>query len=167
MVDTSAQASAGSGAGLQNVVTSLQNAVTAVNAISSTISNSLPGGVTAIINAAVAQVTTALAPATLADAAVVAVDMSTSNFTLLATSSIGPTRQLQNPTNAAVGQSGFILWTQDGVGSRALTFDTQYQAAGGVAGLTPTTTANAKNLFLYWVLPGPIVALMLLANVEH
>jgi hypothetical protein len=142
--------------GFQNIVAILQATVESINAITQTISGALT------------QIWAAFVPVALADAATVSIDLSTGiNFTLLATSAVGATRMLGNPANAKIGQRGYILFTQDGAGGNALTYGSQYQAAGGVAALAPATGANAVNLFLYVVLPGPLVALSLLSNLEH
>lgn len=142
--------------GFQNVVAILQSTVESINAITQT------------INGALAQIWGAFVPVVLADAATVSLDLSTGiNFTLLATSAVGATRELSNPSNPKVGQRGYIMFTQSSAGGNALTYDTQYQAAGGVATLSPDTSANVVNLYFYVVLPGPIVFLSVAANVEH
>lgn len=141
---------------LQTLVNTLQSLVVAVNAISKT-----AGG-------ALAQVWASFAGVALVDAATVAVDMSTGfNFTLLATSAVGATRTLANPTNAKPGQRGVIVWTQDATGGRALTYGSAYVAAGGVASLSPATSAHAENVFAYTVLPNATVLLALQAGVSH
>ena len=53
---------------------------------------------------------------------------------------------LANPLNLAAGHE-FNLWlSQDATGSRVLTYDTQWQAAGGVSTIALSTTASAKDL---------------------
>src|SRR6056300_1599581 len=49
---------------------------------------------------------------------------------------------LGNPSNEAVGQSGFFVFIQDGTGSRTLSLSSEYKTAGG-AGITLSTTAGA------------------------
>jgi len=82
----------------------------------------------------------------LTDAATVAIDASLSNnFTLLATSGVGNTRQLGNPTNLKDGQVITVKYKQDATGNRDLTYASKYKWASG----TPPTlikTANAINL---------------------
>jgi hypothetical protein len=87
----------------------------------------------------------------LTDAATVAVDMSLSNnFNLLMTSTIGNTRVLGQPSNQVAGQSGSIFVTQDGTGSRALTYHGDWKWAGGTAP-TLSTAANAVDRIDYIV----------------
>lgn len=88
---------------------------------------------------------------TLTDAATVALDMSTGiNFILTATSGIGATRTMGAPSNPKVGQTGVLVFVQDGSGSRALTWNAVYDFAGGAAP-TASTAANAIDLFGYFV----------------
>jgi hypothetical protein len=87
----------------------------------------------------------------LTDAATIAVDLSLSNnYSLLTTSGVGATRVLGNPTNVVAGQSGLIAVTQDGSGSRALTYGSNYKFAGGIAPVL-TTTAGAVDYLSYYV----------------
>jgi hypothetical protein len=145
-------ANGAAGSGFQNIVAILQATVESINAITQTISGALM------------QIWAAFVPVTLADAAAVSIDLSTGiNFTLTAG---GTTRELSNPSNAKVGQRGYILATNGPAGT-TWTYDTEYQAAGGVAALAPATGANQVSLFFYVVLPGPIIFLSVAANVEH
>ena len=66
------------------------------------------------------------------------------NFVLTLTGAV----TLANPTTEKVGQSGFIVFIQDGTGSRAITLGTDYETAGG-AGLTLTATASATDVVPY------------------
>ena len=68
------------------------------------------------------------------------------NFVLTLTGAV----TLANPTTEKVGQSGFIVFIQDGTGSRAVTLGTDYETAGG-AGLTLTATASATDVVPYVV----------------
>jgi hypothetical protein len=68
------------------------------------------------------------------------------NFVLTLTSSI----TLANPSTEKVGQSGFIVFIQDGTGSRTCTLGTDYESAAS-AGITLTTTANATDIVPYVV----------------
>jgi len=68
------------------------------------------------------------------------------NFVLTATGNV----TLANPSTESVGQSGVIIFIQDGTGSRTLSLGTDYETAGG-AGLTISTAANAVDLIPYFV----------------
>ena len=68
------------------------------------------------------------------------------NFVLTLTGDV----TLANPTTEKVGQSGFIVFIQDGTGSRTLTLGTDYESVGG-SGITLTTTASATDLVPYVV----------------
>ena len=77
-------------------------------------------------------------PVALTDAATIAVDLSLgNNFSV----TLGGNRTLGDPSNVTAGQSGVIVVTQDGTGSRTLAYaGTKYKFAGGTA---PTLTAGA------------------------
>jgi hypothetical protein len=93
---------------------------------------------------------------TLTDAATIAVDFSSGfNFTVTLGSTIGATRALGNPSNLKDGQCGCIEILQDGTGSRALTYSSNWKFAGGTAPVL-TTTASARDLLFYEVV-GSIV----------
>ena len=66
------------------------------------------------------------------------------NFVLTLTGDV----TLANPSTEKVGQSGFIVFIQDGTGGRSLTLGTDYESAGG-SGITLTTTASATDLVPY------------------
>ena len=68
------------------------------------------------------------------------------NFVLTLTSSI----TLANPSTEKVGQSGFIVFIQDGTGSRTCTLGTDYESAAS-GGITLTTAANATDIVPYVV----------------
>ena len=68
------------------------------------------------------------------------------NFVLTATGNV----TLANPSTEAVGQSGIIVFIQDGTGSRTLSLGTDYETAGG-SGLTISTAANAVDVIPYFV----------------
>ena len=57
---------------------------------------------------------------------------------------------LGNPSDEAVGQSGFFVFIQDGTGSRTLSLSSEYKTAGG-AGITLSTTAGAIDIVPYIV----------------
>ena len=68
------------------------------------------------------------------------------HFVLTATGNV----TLANPSTESVGQSGIIVFIQDGTGSRRLSLGTDYETAGG-AGLTISTAANAVDVIPYFV----------------
>jgi hypothetical protein len=81
----------------------------------------------------------------LTDAASIAIDMGVGNnfaFTL------GGNRTLEAPTNSTAGQTGYIYVTQDGTGSRTLSFNNAYIFVSGTAP-TLSTAAGAKDMLLY------------------
>lgn len=63
---------------------------------------------------------------------------------------LGANITLVNPTTEAVGQSGFIVFIQDGTGGRTVSLGTDYETAGG-AGLTLSTAASATDVVPYIV----------------
>ena len=68
------------------------------------------------------------------------------NFVLTLTGNV----TLANPTTEAVGQSGFIVFIQDGTGSRTVSLGTDYETASG-AGLTLSTAASTTDTVPYVV----------------
>lgn len=94
------------------------------------------------------QVWSAAATVALTPGTNVAVDLSSGiNFTL----AMGGNYTLSNPTNAKVGQTGFILITQDATGSRTLAYGADWKFAGGTDP-TLSTTANTDDVLFYQVL---------------
>ena len=73
-------------------------------------------------------------------------DFTYQNFILTATGNV----TLANPSTEAAGQSGIIVFIQDGTGSRTLSLGTDYETAGG-AGLTISTATNAVDIIPYFV----------------
>jgi len=63
---------------------------------------------------------------------------------------LGASITLLNPSTESVGQSGFIVFIQDGTGGRTVSLDTDYETAGA-AGLTLSTTASATDVVPYIV----------------
>ena len=63
---------------------------------------------------------------------------------------LGANITLSNPTTETVGQSGFIVFIQDGTGGRTVSLGTDYETVGG-AGLTLSTTASATDVVPYVV----------------
>ena len=68
------------------------------------------------------------------------------NFVLTLTGAV----TLANPTTEKVGQSGFIVFIQDGTGSRAVSLGTDYESVGG-SGITLSTAASATDVIPYVV----------------
>ena len=68
------------------------------------------------------------------------------NFVLTLTGNV----TLDNPTTEQVGQSGFIVFIQDGTGGRTVSLGTDYETAGG-AGLTLSTDASTTDVVPYIV----------------
>ena len=58
---------------------------------------------------------------------------------------------LANPTTENVGQTGIMVFIQDGSGSRSLTVASDYETVGG-AGITLSTAANATVIVPYIVI---------------
>jgi len=69
--------------------------------------------------------------------------------TLLMTSGVGATRVLANPTNLVKGGTYVLKITQDGAGSRALTYGNIFKWASGVAPVL-STAANAIDVLTFY-----------------
>ena len=125
----------------------------------------LPDATTTVAGLAVAQAFTkgqAGTPVALTDASSVAVDLSlANNFTL----TLAGNRTLAAPTNVTAGQSGVIVVTQDGTGSRTLAYNSIYKFAGGTAP-TLTTTASAVDVLAYYVESSTRITVTSLLNVS-
>jgi len=76
----------------------------------------------------------------LTDAASIATDLALSNNFAI---TLGGNRTLANPSNITAGQSGSIFITQDGTGSRTLSFGTNFKF---VAGTAPTLSTAASSI---------------------
>ena len=84
---------------------------------------------------------------TLTDQAIITPDFGASaNFAV----TLADNRTLANPLNLVAGQSGSIFVTQDGTGSRTLSFGAKFHFVGGTAP-TMTTTASAVDRVDYVV----------------
>lgn len=68
------------------------------------------------------------------------------NFVLTLTGAV----TLDNPTTEAVGQSGFIVFKQDGTGGHSVSTSSDYLTAGG-SGLTLSTGASSIDMVPYVV----------------
>jgi hypothetical protein len=88
------------------------------------------------------------APVALTDAASILVNAALGN---LFTVTLGGNRALANPTNPAPGQRLTFRVTQDGTGSRTLSYGTAYNFGSGIPAPTLTTTAGEWDYlgFLY------------------
>lgn len=65
---------------------------------------------------------------------------------------LGGNRTLANPTNMKTGQSGIIIVTQDGTGSRTLAYGSNWRFPGGAAvGGVLSTAAGAIDVISYYV----------------
>lgn len=78
---------------------------------------------------------------------------------------LGGNRTLANPTNQTAGQSGVIVITQDGTGSRTLAYGSYFKFPQGTAP-TLTTTANAVDVLCYYVESSTRITARLMADVK-
>jgi hypothetical protein len=83
------------------------------------------------------------------------------NFSL----TIGGNRTLANPTNLTAGQSGVIVITQDGTGSRTLAYGSYWKFPTGTAP-TLTTTASAVDVLAYYVESSTRITARLISDVK-
>jgi hypothetical protein len=83
------------------------------------------------------------------------------NFSL----TIGGNQTLANPTNLVAGQSGVILITQDGTGSRTLAYGSNWKFAGGAAPIL-TTTPAAVDALVYYVNSSSAITTALINNIS-
>jgi hypothetical protein len=65
---------------------------------------------------------------------------------------------LANPSTEAAGQSGVIIFIQDGTGSRTCSLGTDYETAAA-SGITLSTTAGQKDIIPYYVQAGGSILL--------
>ena len=126
----------------------------------------IPASTTTLAGLAVAQSFTKAqrgSVVALTDAATIAVDLSLgNNFSV----TLAGNRTLGDPTNVTAGQSGVIVVTQDGTGSRTLAYaGTKWKFAGGTAP-TLTTTASAVDVLAYYVESATRITVTSLLNVS-
>lgn len=88
----------------------------------------------------------AYAPVALTDGATITPDMDAGRVFSV---TLGGNRTLANPTNMDPGQSGIIIVTQDGTGSRTLSYGTYWDFPGGAPALS--TAASAVDVIAYYV----------------
>ena len=72
------------------------------------------------------------------------------NFILTLAPSSGSSITLSNPTTENVGQSGIIVFIQDGTGSRTISPGDNYETPAG-GGITLSSTASAVDIVPYFV----------------
>jgi hypothetical protein len=96
----------------------------------------------------------------LTDGATITPDFSAANnFSV----TLGGNRTLANPTNITAGQSGIIVITQDGTGSRTLAFGSNWKFPNGTAP-TLTTTASKVDVLAYYCESASRISAQLLTN---
>lgn len=96
----------------------------------------------------------------LTDGATITPDLADSNnFSV----TLGGNRTLANPSNIVAGQSGSFFITQDGTGSRLLSYGSYYDFAGGTAP-TLSTTASAVDRIDYVVRTSTSIHCVFTAN---
>ena len=78
---------------------------------------------------------------------------------------LGGNRTLANPSNLTAGQSGVIVITQDGTGSRTLAYGSQWKFSNGTAP-TLTTTASAVDVLAYFVESSTRITARLIGDVK-
>lgn len=95
---------------------------------------------------------TASAPVALTSSASITPDGDAGfNFTL----TLGHSGQLENPSNFDVGRSGLIVITQDGAGSRTLSYGTNWKFPGGAPVLS--TAIGAVDVLSYYVVTSSLI----------
>ena len=78
---------------------------------------------------------------------------------------LGGNRTLANPSNLTAGQSGVIVITQDGTGSRTLAYGSYWKFANGTAP-SLTTTASAVDVLAYYVESSTRITARLVGDVK-
>jgi hypothetical protein len=78
---------------------------------------------------------------------------------------LGGNRTLANPTNITAGQSGVIVITQDGTGSRTLAYGSYFKFSNGTAP-TLTTTASAVDVLAYYVESSTRITARIISDVK-
>jgi len=125
----------------------------------------LPDATTTVAGLAVTQSFTKAQRGTviaLTDGATITPDFATgNNFSV----TLAGNRTLANPSNLTAGQSGVIVVTQDGTGSRTLAFGSYWKFAGGTAP-TLTTTASAIDVIAYYVESASRITAQAILNVS-
>ena len=78
---------------------------------------------------------------------------------------LGGNRTLANPSNQTAGQSGTIVVTQDGTGSRTLAYGSNWKFPGGTAP-TLTTAASSVDVIAYYVESATRITARLISDVK-
>lgn len=99
---------------------------------------------------------------TLTDGATITPDFAVANHFSV---TLGGNRTLANPSNLVAGQSGVIFITQDGSGSRTLSYASYWDFSAGSAP-TLTTTAGAIDALVYVVRSSTSIFASLLTDVQ-
>ncbi|NBQ93555.1 MAG: hypothetical protein EBU06_06470, partial [Micrococcales bacterium] len=76
---------------------------------------------------------------------------------------LGTSTTIANPSNLTAGQSGAIVLTQDGSGSRTIAYGSYFKFSGGTP--TATTTANAVDVLIYYCESSTRITAKLITNV--
>jgi hypothetical protein len=106
-------------------------------------------GTSNVVYVTPANIISASAPVALTSSASITPDGDNGiNFTL----TLAHSGQLENPANFDTGRSGVIVITQDGTGSRTLTYGTNWKFPGGAPVLS--TAAAAVDVLAYFVVSG-------------
>ena len=101
------------------------------------------------------------APYALTDGTTITPDFSVrNNFSV----TLGGNRTLANPTNITVGQSGIIYLTQDGTGSRTLSYGSYWKFPAATPPVL-TTTANGVDALVYFVRTSTSITVSYLLNI--
>jgi len=88
-------------------------------------------------------------PATLTDAATIAIDASAAkSFRLAFTAAVGNSRTISNPTNLENSQTYMFILVQDAIGSRTVSWGDKFNFSGGSAPIL-TTTGNKRDILLF------------------
>ena len=137
--------SAGSIADSTGVVTLASSVLTTADINGGTVDGVTIGGTTAA--AGTFTTATASTETDTSNTGSVTLDFSADqNFVLTLTGNV----TLANPSTEIVGQSGFIVFIQDGTGGRTVSLGTDYETAGG-AGLTLSSAASTTDIVPYVV----------------
>ena len=98
----------------------------------------------------------------LTDGATITPDFALANYFSV---TLGGNRTLANPSNLTAGQSGAIWITQDGTGSRTLSYGSQWDFEDGTAP-TLSTAANARDCLVYAVQSSTQITAVLLKGLS-
>lgn len=98
----------------------------------------------------------------LTDAATITLNFDDSNYFSV---TLGGNRVLDNPSNAVAGQSGAIFITQDGTGSRTLTYSGNWSFASGNAPVL-SLDPNSVDVLIYMVLSPTVIVAHLMKNIQ-